>query len=102
MKHEQKDGGYRITFSLRLKIILTFFIISSLVGVSLSYFTYRILERSLFQELQMRVHNLTQVGSHLIDREALKRLIVRCRRRSTTGMWTGWNIRRTSESCPSS
>jgi class 3 adenylate cyclase/HAMP domain-containing protein len=75
MKHEQKDGGYRITFSLRLKIILTFFIISSLVGVSLSYFTYRILERSLFQELQMRVHNLTQVGSHLIDTEALKRLI---------------------------
>jgi class 3 adenylate cyclase/HAMP domain-containing protein len=77
MSGKEGKEGFLITFSLRLKIILTFFIISSLVGVSLSYSTYRILGRSLFRELQNRVYNLTQVGSHLIDTDALSRLIGR-------------------------
>jgi class 3 adenylate cyclase/HAMP domain-containing protein len=77
MAVKEEQEGFRISFSLRLKIILTFFIISSLVGLGLSYSTYRILDRSLLRELQTRVHNLTQVGSHLIDTEALVRLIGR-------------------------
>jgi hypothetical protein len=44
MSGKEGKEGFLITFSLRLKIILTFFIISSLVGVSLSYST--ILRRS--------------------------------------------------------
>lgn len=77
MAGKEEQEGFLISFSLRLKIILTFFIISSLVGLGLSYSTYRILDRSLLRELQTRVHNLTQVGSHLIDTEALVRLIGR-------------------------
>jgi class 3 adenylate cyclase len=61
-------------FSLRVKITLTFFVISALVSALLSVSSYEILNRALFANLQGRVANLTQIGSGLITTTALKRL----------------------------
>jgi class 3 adenylate cyclase/HAMP domain-containing protein len=60
--------------SLRIKIILAFVAISALVSLSLGLSTYRALSGNLFRELQVRVGNLTRIGSLAIDRGALKRL----------------------------
>jgi class 3 adenylate cyclase len=72
-----------VTFSLRLKIILTFFVISALLAGLLSVSSYTILQSSLFSSLQARVGNLTRIGSDLIDRPALKRLVRRMSARLT-------------------
>lgn len=63
-----------LSFSLRLKVILTFFVIISIISTAMAGVTYKILNDNLFSELQTRVQNLTEIGSHLIDRPALKRL----------------------------
>jgi class 3 adenylate cyclase/HAMP domain-containing protein len=68
---------FRITFSLRMKIIIAFFIISALLSAFLTVSTYRTLNRSLFNELRSRVGNLTVLASDMIDKAALKRLLAR-------------------------
>lgn len=60
--------------SLRLKIIVTFFVISFLVSVGLGLATYRILNASLLRELQDRVRNLAVLGAMALDKPALGRL----------------------------
>ena len=74
---EPSAEPFRFTFSLRVKIILTFFVISALVSAFLSLSTYRTLNRSLFQELRSRVGNLTVLAGEMIDKAALKRLLGR-------------------------
>jgi class 3 adenylate cyclase len=69
---EERSG---VSFSLRLKIILTFFVISAFLAALLTISSYTILERSLFASLQARVGNLTHIGSALIDTDALGRLV---------------------------
>jgi class 3 adenylate cyclase len=64
----------RFNLSLRIKIILSVFIISSLVSIALGISTYRMLNDNLFRELQNRVRNLSQLGDLTIDRPALRRL----------------------------
>jgi class 3 adenylate cyclase len=66
-----------IGFGLRLKIILTFFIISSAIGIYMSVSSYNILNRQLFKELQGRVKNLSILGVRTIDVDSLKRLIMK-------------------------
>jgi class 3 adenylate cyclase/HAMP domain-containing protein len=68
---------FTISFSLRLKITLTFLIIGGLVGGFLSFSMYEVLNRRLFVELQNRLSDLAKVGSRTIDREALGRLVQR-------------------------
>ena len=58
-----------------MKIILAFLALSSLLGAVLSFSTYRILDRSLFGSLQGRVANLSRIGSQLVDKAALARLV---------------------------
>jgi class 3 adenylate cyclase/HAMP domain-containing protein len=74
---EPRLGLVRVTFGLRLKIILTFFVISALTSAILAVSTYRTLKRSLFHELRRRVGNLTEYASEMIDKAALKRLLVK-------------------------
>jgi len=64
-----------LAFSLQLKIILTFFLVSALLAALLTVSSYTILERSLFSSLQARVSSLTRIGSAMVDRPALKRLV---------------------------
>ena len=74
----EKDAVQRragVSFGLRIKITLTFFVISALVSALLSVSSYEILNRALFTNLQGRVSNLTRIGSELIDSAALKRLV---------------------------
>jgi len=72
---EPQPGVPRIAFSLRMKIILTFFVISLAVSALLAVSTYRMLRGALFEEMRNRVKNLAELGSLTIDRQALKRLV---------------------------
>jgi class 3 adenylate cyclase/HAMP domain-containing protein len=75
---EEKSTQRReISVSLRVKIILAFCALSALVSVALALSTYQMLNRNLFQELRSRVRDLTEIGSLLLDRGALKRLVGR-------------------------
>ena len=77
MRERAGSGQFRVTFSLRLKIILTFLLISILVSGLLASAIFAILQRSLFREMQNRVSGLTRIGVELVDREALARLLAR-------------------------
>ena len=77
MRERVGSGQFRVTFSLRLKIILTFLLISILVSGLLASAIFAILQRSLFREMQNRVSGLTRIGVELVDREALARLLAR-------------------------
>jgi class 3 adenylate cyclase/HAMP domain-containing protein len=77
MRERAGSGQFRVTFSLRLKIILTFLLISILVSGLLASAIFAILQRSLFREMQNRVSGLTRIGVQLVDREALERLLAR-------------------------
>jgi len=70
-------NSFQRSLSLRVKIILTFFIISSAVSVALGVVTYRILSDNLFSGLQTRVKNLSELGSLTLDRPAFSRLVER-------------------------
>ncbi len=77
MRPEDEGHRKRFALSLRIKIILAFVALSALLSAGFGGFTYSNLNRSLFQELRSRVKSLTHVGSLMIDREALKRLVGR-------------------------
>jgi class 3 adenylate cyclase/HAMP domain-containing protein len=64
-----------VSVSLRIKIILAFCILSALVSAALALSTYQILNRNLFQQLRSRVRELTEIGSMLLDRQAVQRLV---------------------------
>ena len=67
----------RVAFSLRLKIILTFLLISILASGLLASAIFTILQRSLFREMQNRVSGLARIGVELVDTDALERLLAR-------------------------
>jgi class 3 adenylate cyclase len=69
-------GGRRgVSFSLRLKITLTFLLVNALVSGLLSYTVYRILNESLLRQMQARVLDLAQLGARSVDADALGRLV---------------------------
>ena len=70
-----KDNTSKLGFGLRIKIILTFFVISSAIGIYMSISSYSILNKQLFYELRSKVKNSAILGSKSIDIAALKRLI---------------------------
>ena len=69
-----RAGPVRVVFSLRAKIILTFLVVGSIVSGLLSYGVYRVLDAGLLRQMQGRVLDLAQLGTRLIDVEALARL----------------------------
>ncbi len=77
MEQMQRRSG--VTYGLRFKITLTFFLISALVSALLTVSSYEILNRALFTNLQGRVGNLTRIGSALVDSGALRRLLANMR-----------------------
>ena len=64
----------RVDFSLRLKIILTFLFVGSVVSGLLSFSVYRILDAGLLRQMQGRVQDLAKLGAQLVDTDALARL----------------------------
>jgi len=71
---ETRAKKVRVFFSLRLKIILTFLLVGSIVSGLLSYSVYRILDAGLLRQMQGRVLDLAKLGTHVVDVEALTRL----------------------------
>jgi class 3 adenylate cyclase/HAMP domain-containing protein len=73
----ESSPRFSVSFSLRLKITLTFLLVGGIVSGLLSYSMYRILDRRLFAELQNRVMALTKLGADLVDGDTLARLAAR-------------------------
>jgi class 3 adenylate cyclase/HAMP domain-containing protein len=69
-----RAGRAKVRFSLRLKIILTFLLVGSIVSGLLSYSVYRILDAGLLRQMQGRVLDLAKLGTRLVDPESLARL----------------------------
>lgn len=67
-----KEG--RVAFSLRLKITLTFLLVSLLLSGLLSFAVYRILNAGLLRQVQARVLDVSELGARLVDTAALGRL----------------------------
>ena len=62
-----------MSFSLRLKITVTFLIVSAIVSGLLSYTVYRILNESLLRQVQARVLDLAQLGARMVNVDSLAR-----------------------------
>jgi class 3 adenylate cyclase/HAMP domain-containing protein len=75
MGSDDSGNNRKGAVSLRAKIIIAFFVISSLVSLGLAGSTYQMVNRTLFGELRSRVRNLTSVGSLMVNRPALARLV---------------------------
>ncbi|HYW84748.1 MAG TPA: hypothetical protein VFB30_15905, partial [Spirochaetia bacterium] len=73
----QKDGKPRLSFGLRVKITLTFLVVGAVVSGILAWSMFRILNDGLLSQVQTRVLDLTQLGSRLVDPEALARLVTK-------------------------
>jgi class 3 adenylate cyclase/HAMP domain-containing protein len=71
---ETKGAAFKVGLSLRIKIILTFFIFISAISFFISFTNYSILSKELISKLQNQIKNITYLGSLNIDTEALKRL----------------------------
>ncbi len=76
---EEKKNASSVRFGLRLKIIVTFFVISSLVSAFITFSAYQILNKKLFEELQGRVKDIVTLGVKTLDSGALVRLAERLR-----------------------
>jgi len=73
----KSDGKPRLGFGLRLKITLTFLVVGAVVSGILAWSMYRILNEGLLSQVQTRVLDLAQLGSRLVDTDALARLVSR-------------------------
>ena len=71
---QESTRKWRVSFSLRLKIILTFLVVGFAVTGLLSYSMYRVLDAGLLRQMQGRVLDLAELGSQMVDKDALARL----------------------------
>lgn len=69
------NGRPRLNFGLRVKITLTFLIVGAVVSGMLALAMYRTLNTGLLTQVQARVLDLAQLGSRLVDTDALARLV---------------------------
>ncbi len=70
-----RNGKPRLSFGLRVKITLTFLIVGALVSGVLAVAMFRILNTGLLNQVQTRVLDLAELGSRLVDTDALARLV---------------------------
>ena len=70
-----RNGKPKLSFGLRVKITLTFLIVGAVVSGALAWSMYRILNQGLLSQVQTRVLDLAQLGSRLVDADALARLV---------------------------
>lgn len=61
--------------NLRIKILIGSLILSLIVSVSLAYTSFKILQNELYEEYRDRLIHTSDLGSKLIDQEALYFLI---------------------------
>ena len=71
----RSEGRQGVTFSLRLKITVTFLLVGAVVSGFLSVTMYQILSGRLFNELQLRLLSTATIGTGLVDTAALQRLV---------------------------
>lgn len=64
-----------MTFGFKFKVVLAFFAFNVIVSSVLSLSAYHVLRTSMLKEFEGRTRNLAQLGSYLVDKPALKRLI---------------------------
>jgi len=74
MEDKQASLAYKLGLSLRIKIVLTFFIFISVISLLISFANYYILSNELFDKLQDQIRNITGIGSMSLDTQALNRL----------------------------
>ena len=74
-ENAKKEGKPGLSFGLRVKITLTFLIVGAVVSGILAWSMYRILNEGLLSQVQARVLDLVQLGSRLVDADALARLV---------------------------
>ena len=67
----------RVNFSLKLKVILLFFGLSSTLSVAMVFLWHRTLEESLFRELQSRLENIAFLSGQAMDEADLRTLVAR-------------------------
>lgn len=65
----------RLPLGFKSKVILAFFLFNAIVSSILSITAYRVLYANMLKEIQGRAVNIVQLGSYLIDKPILKRLI---------------------------
>ncbi len=73
----KKTGPGRFIFGFKAKAILAFFLFNVLVSSALSITAYRVLYANMFEEIQGRARDIGQLGTRLLDKTAMKRLIGR-------------------------
>jgi class 3 adenylate cyclase/methyl-accepting chemotaxis protein len=74
MDDQRISTAFKVGISLRIKIILTFFIFISIISLLISFANYRVLSNELFAKLQNQIKNITAIGSLSLDTGALSRL----------------------------
>jgi serine phosphatase RsbU (regulator of sigma subunit) len=67
----------RINLSLKLKVILLFFGLSSTLSVAMVFLWHRTLEESLFRELQSRLANIAYLSGQSVNEDDLRALVRR-------------------------
>lgn len=77
MGDTQAALDYKLGLSLRIKIVLTFFIFISVISLFISFANYHVLSNELFGKLQDQIKNITSIGSLSLDAGALTRLKAR-------------------------
>jgi class 3 adenylate cyclase len=63
--------------SIRLKAILSFFLVTAAIAFGATGFSYWLLQDSLTEEIRGRLRNIAHIGAASIDTAATERLIVR-------------------------
>ena len=61
--------------NLRVKILIGSLILSLIVSVSLAYTSFKILQNELYEEYRDRLIHTSDLGSQLLDQEALHFLL---------------------------
>lgn len=65
----------KIKLSLKMKVIIAFFIVSSIISIILAVFLYGVLENSLTKELKSKLTDIASLGTEMINMEDYKSLI---------------------------
>lgn len=73
----KKDMPAKFAFGFKAKAVVAFFAFNVVVSSALSITAYRVLYSNMFDEIRGRTKDIAQLGTHAIDRTALKHLVVK-------------------------
>ncbi len=75
LQKAMKYGWKELPFGFRFKAVLAFFLFNAAVSSVLSVSAYRVLQTNMMKEFEGRTGNIAQLGSYLLDKQGLKRLV---------------------------